>query len=265
MLKELLLLLVFSFGVYCFLIEPNRIKKEEIIVPLKNVSRELRNRTFVQISDVHFKRNSFKTKKLLKILDEIRPDYLFITGDLIGRKASNLKEFRIFVSGLRNRSRNLPIMVLGNHEHKNPKLKEFLKIIEESGIKVLRNEKEILEDNIILVGIDDPHTHHDDVSKVLPLSENYPKIILAHSPEIFRKLNLKNALILCGHTHGGQADIPLLTKLILPLAYDRHYKKGLFHKEQVFMYINRGIGETFLPLRFNSPPEITIIKFENND
>ena len=265
MMKEFLILLIFSLGIYCFLVEPNKIKKEEIIVPLENVSCSLKNRTFVQISDIHFKKNSFKIRRLLKILDEIHPDYLFITGDLIDRKTSNIEEFRAFVSELRDKSKNLPIMVLGNHEHKNPKIKEFLKIIEESGIKVLRNEKIILENNIVLVGIDDPHTHHDDFSKVLPLSQNSPKIILAHSPEIFRKLDLENALVLCGHTHGGQIDIPPLTKIILPLAYDKQYKKGLFHKDKLFMYVNRGIGETFLPVRLNSFPEITVIKLGNND
>jgi len=264
-IKEILILLIFFLSVYCFLIEPNRIKKEEITIPLENVSRDLKNRTFVQVSDIHFKKNSFKTEKLLKLLDEIHPDYLFITGDLIDGKTDNLEEFRVFVSELRNRSKNLPIMVLGNHEYKNPKSKEFLKIIKESGIKVLRNEKIILENNIVLVGIDDPHTHHDDFSKVLPLSQNSPKIILAHSPEIFRKLDLENALVLCGHTHGGQIDIPPLTKFILPLAYDKQYKKGLFVKERLFMYVNRGIGETFLPIRFNSFPEITIIKLGSKD
>ena len=265
MMKELLILLIFSLGIYCFLIEPNKIKKEEIVIPLEDVSCDLKNSTFVQISDIHFKRNSSKIKKLLKILDEIHPDYLFITGDLIDRKTDNLEEFRVFVSELRNKSKNLPIMVLGNHEYKNPKMKEFLKIVEENGIKVLRNEKVILENNIVLVGIDDPHTHHDDVSRVLPLSKTSPKIILAHSPEIFRKLDLENALVLCGHTHGGQIDIPPLTKIILPLAYDKQYKKGLFRKDKLFMYVNRGIGETFLPIRFNSFPEITIIKLGSKD
>ena len=49
-MKELLILLIFSLGIYCFLIEPNKIKKEEIVIPLEDVSCDLKNSTFVQIS-----------------------------------------------------------------------------------------------------------------------------------------------------------------------------------------------------------------------
>lgn len=265
MAKEALFVIVFGLGVYSFLIEPYLIKKEEIKVALTDIPLSVRQKIFVQISDLHFKKESLKTKKVLKLLKEIEPDYLLITGDLIDRKTKNLEGFQKFVKELVKTSKNPPLMVLGNHERENPRLKDFLRIIQAAGIKVLLNEKLILEDNIILVGIDDPHTHHDNIDKILPLPDDSPKIILAHSPEIFRKLNIKNGLVLCGHTHGGQVDIPPFTRFILPLSYDRQYKEGLFFKKDFFMYVNRGVGETFLPLRFNSLPEITIIKFESND
>lgn len=265
MIKETLVLLLFVFIFYSAFIEPRSIKKEKIAIPLKDVSSQISQMVFVQISDVHFKKSSLKAKKLIKILEEISPDYLFITGDLIDRKTKNLKDFQEFILKLAKIPKNPPLMVLGNHEHTNPKINEFLKIIEQSGIKILFNQKILLKDKIVLIGLDDPHTHHDNIEKILPVSEDVPKIILAHSPEIFRKIDLKNGIVFCGHTHGGQIDIPFFTKLILPLSYDKNYKKGLFSKDSLFMYVNRGIGETFLPLRFNSPPEITIIKFLQND
>jgi len=95
------------------------------------------------------------------------------------------------------------------------------------------------------------------------LKKDVPKILLAHSPEIFRKVkNKKIDLVLVGHTHGCQINIPFLCDFIVPLKYDKQYKRGLFKENGVYMYVNKGIGETFLPVRFNSPPEITLIELK---
>ncbi len=88
-----------------------------------------------------------------------------------------------------------------------------------------------------------------------------PKILLAHSPEIFRKVKGRDIdLVLVGHTHGGQINIPFITNLFLPLKYDKKYKNGLFRVNSTYLYVNRGTGTTFLPIRFNSFPEIALIK-----
>jgi hypothetical protein len=85
--------------------------------------------------------------------------------------------------------------------------------------------------------------------------------MLAHSPEIFRRIKSQNIdLVLTGHTHGGQVNIPFITNFFLPVKYGRKYKSGLFKEDSTYLYVNRGVGTTLLPFRFNAPPEITLIE-----
>jgi predicted MPP superfamily phosphohydrolase len=67
-----------------------------------------------------------------------------------------------------------------------------------------------------------------------------------------------------GHTHGGQLNIPFLSNFFLPVKYDKKYKKGIFKEDSKYLYVNRGVGESDLPIRFNSFPEITLIELKNN-
>jgi hypothetical protein len=91
------------------------------------------------------------------------------------------------------------------------------------------------------------------------------EILLAHSPDIASKINLDNInLILSGHTHGGQVKLPFLGAIYTNRACNSAFKfvSGLYYYQNVKVYVNRGIGTSFFPLRFLSRPEITVFKFE---
>ncbi|MBU0722770.1 metallophosphoesterase, partial [Patescibacteria group bacterium] len=78
-----------------------------------------------------------------------------------------------------------------------------------------------------------------------------------------KNINNKNIdLVLVGHTHGAMMNIPFLWKLYIPLEYDKQYKNGLFYENNIYMYVSRGIGTSFLPIRFNSLPEIAILELK---
>ncbi len=115
-----------------------------------------------------------------------------------------------------------------------------------------------------MIGVDDPHSGYDNIDKaVAEVEGNSFKVLLAHSPEIFRKITGKKInLVLAGHTHGCQVGIPLLCDLFLPLNYDKKYKKGLFEENSTYLYVSRGVGTTIVPFRLNALPEITIINFK---
>lgn len=253
---------------WAIFVEPNLVKTEEIVLAINKLPLEFENLKFVQISDVHFRSFSGKTQKILEILDKINPDFVFITGDTVDWTSKDLERLKKFCSGITKDREDRVFLVLGNHEHKNPKLKKIIQIFKESNIDVLDNDSRKLEINnrfIYLIGVDDPHSDFDDFEKASEnIEEEKPKILLAHSPEIFRRVKDKKIdIILTGHTHGCQINLPLLCDLIIPLKYDKKYKRGLFAENSSYLYINRGIGETFLPLRLNSFPEVTLIRLKN--
>jgi uncharacterized protein len=243
-------------------VEPHVISIEKISIPISAQKLDLEDVSFVQISDIHFRRFGIREQKLLTELKEIGPDYLFITGDLVDWSTKITEEFRQFLNDLAGITRQKTFLIYGNHEHRNPKMTEIGKIFEESGLRILKNENLILNEGIYLAGVDDPHLGFDNLDLALAgIPQNAPKILLAHSPEIFEKVKTENILVLAGHTHGAQINIPFLAERILPLKNEAiHYKRGLFGGENLkWLYVNRGIGCTFLPFRFNSLPEITVI------
>jgi len=88
-------------------------------------------------------------------------------------------------------------------------------------------------------------------------------ILLAHHPAFIRQAASEGIdLQLSGHTHGGQVYFPLLGAPWARSPGFRHPSRGLSHHGGTTLYINRGLGTILFPIRFLSPPEITVIKIQ---
>jgi len=260
-----ILIFVILLGLWSFFVEPKTIKTEQVSIDINNLPLSFKGVKIVHLSDLHSKNFGEREREILENLKQLNPEFVFITGDFVDWIAQDLESCQSFWKEL---SANYPqrvFGVLGNHDHRHPKFKTLRNLLKESGIEILENEtKKIEKDDcfLYLIGVDDPHEGYDDFERaVAEIKNQAPKILLAHSPEIFRKVKGKGInLVLVGHTHGGQINIPFLTDFFLPLKYDKQYKSGLFKEKSTYLYVNRGIGTTFLPLRFNAPPEITLIE-----
>lgn len=91
-------------------------------------------------------------------------------------------------------------------------------------------------------------------------ASSYPGIILSHNPDTIPLLqNYPGNLILSGHTHGGQINLPGIWQRLSELQYPE-YKSGLKKVGDKLAYINRGIGHT-MPFRWFAPPEITFFHY----
>lgn len=264
----ILLLGVLLFGYYIVIFEPSNIKIERQAITIKNLPQSFDGAKIVQLSDFHSWWSGSREKKVLEILEKLEPDFVFITGDFVDPVTKiitdrDLSSVKIFWQALAQQYENQVFAVLGNHD--TELVKNYLK---ESGIVILDNENKRLnlgKEFIFLIGVDDPWTGRDDLSKALEgIEGERPKILLAHAPEIIDKAARERIdLVLVGHTHGGQVNIPVLGGLIQPLSkYGRQYTKGLFKIDSTYLYVNRGIGTSFFPVRFDSPPEITLIELK---
>ena len=84
------------------------------------------------------------------------------------------------------------------------------------------------------------------------------KLLLAHNPVIFRRVARRGIdLTLSGHTHGGQIKVRDPEKRILP---QRRLKAGLHRRGDSQIYITRGIGTVVVPMRYQCPPEISLLE-----
>jgi hypothetical protein len=91
------------------------------------------------------------------------------------------------------------------------------------------------------------------------IDHNRVNILLSHNPDTFdRAAELGIDLSLAGHTHGGQAALEFISPQIAPSRLVTPYVAGLFQKPGGQLYVNRGIGTIFIPIRLGAPPELTV-------
>ncbi|MBW1788414.1 MAG: metallophosphoesterase [Deltaproteobacteria bacterium] len=244
--------------------DAGRIRTEIITIETEKLPRRLPSLRVVQISDVHLSAISGRelAEKIAECITRLKPDLLLSTGDLVDR-------------GLIDPGRTADLFraldapygkyaVTGNHEF-YAGLKEALSFTRDAGFRVLRNEAVTVAGAINLVGVDDPTARRygmtafpleEDILKSIP-GENLT-LLLKHQPRVNKKSLGKFDLQLSGHTHGGQI-FPF--KLIVMLAFPYH--QGFYELPgKSSLYVSRGTGTWGPPMRFLSPPEVTLIEFQ---
>ena len=273
-IKKVFLILTFLISLtallwYSLIFESNNIQVEKINIAIENLPESFDGAKIVHLTDFHSKNFGEREKKVLEILEDINPDFIFITGDFIDYRTKDINSCQEFWRKLSNQHQGKTFGVLGNHEHwiKSPDISAIKKLLEEGGISILNNEnRKIFQGDkyIYLLGVDDPDSEKDDLPKaMIGVEENIPKILLAHSPDIIDSLRGEKVdLILVGHTHGGQIRIPFVKPFWVPTKNRGKYASGLFEIGNTILYTNRGIGMTTLPIRFNCPPEIAVIELK---
>ena len=234
---------------------------ERITVKLPGLPESWRGRTAALVSDWHLGhiRNRGFVRRILRMLTGLRPDALFIMGDLFDGSAVDLDRLAGPWANF-----SLPLgsyFVTGNHEQFSSPTK-YLETVERCGIRVLNNEKIIL-DGLQIVGV-----HFRDSMNVekfrsilnqAALDRNVASILLVHTPDhlpIAEEAGF--SLQLCGHTHRGQF-FPFT--LIVSRIY-RQFAYGLNRHGNLMVYTSCGAGTWGAPFRLGSNPEIVLIHFE---
>lgn len=216
-----------------------------------------------QLTDIHA--GIFMTRdRMRRYIDQIialHPELFVLTGDYI---SNSTVFFPGFVEEMaRVRTRYGTFATLGNHEHWYGGIGYYRRLFEQSGIHLLQNEHRLIPTTggaFAVAGIDDLRWGRPDLEAALQgLEPAVPTLLLSHRPEIFPEAAGRHIpLTLAGHYHGGQV------KLSLPggdfsLAHLRTpYPEGLYRIGSSQLYVSRGIGTTFTPIRLNAPPEVNL-------
>jgi predicted MPP superfamily phosphohydrolase len=223
----------------------------------------LAGRRAVHLSDLHLDRYQPRHDRVVATIGELRPDWIFITGDLINVPEGLPHVFR-FLAGLREIA---PVFItLGNHDHySGVPIDRYCELADRHKITLLINQTTFIRTDcgeIAIVGVDDPSLHRADLSCLPPSAQNRFTLLLAHAPNILDQLENHHAvdLILCGHSHGGQWRIPGVPTFWLPPGCNGRID-GHHGEPGRRLYVNRGLGWSFLPLRLNCTPEIACIEW----
>jgi hypothetical protein len=228
-----------------------------------------------QLSDIHI--GPFMTaeeiRKYVAICNQHKPDLVVLTGDFVTWDPSTQGAVVQALAGLR-----APFGVfgcLGNHEAWTHIQESFTRLFAAAGIKILRGTRASLQshgETLNLIGVDfQSRTRmglpgaglvRQYLQGVGPLvMPDTANILLSHNPNAFdRAAELGMDLSLAGHTHGGQVTLEFIHPTLSPSRLITQYAKGWFEKRGSQLYVNRGIGTIFVPMRVGAPPEITLFE-----
>ena len=215
----------------------------------------------VQLSDLHIG-SGVPDGRIISAVREVNrlaPDLVVLTGDFVTHARDPLSR----VPQLLEPIAAPRVAVLGNHDYwSGPD--EIHNGLERIGISVLQNENTAVRLRGVdfnVIGVDDSTTQHDDVEKAFRGAGKASRLVLTHTPSSAKKLPAwEDLLCLSGHTHGGQWDVPKLTRGIYQ-AVGQPWYRGAYNVRGNQLYVNRGIGfgkGTRLP-RLNSDPELSLI------
>jgi predicted MPP superfamily phosphohydrolase len=235
----------------------------KITVP--NLPKAFSGFRIVQLTDIHcgFFMPLAIVRRLVSKVEKIKCDLIACTGDFIHEKDSLEQIDAVWQVLSRLEAPSGVFSVLGNHDHwaDTERSRYWL---DRSGQNLRHGVTSITRggERLWLAGAGDlweDHISLDDLLKNVPASEC--RIVLAHNPDTAdTRFSSAVDLMISGHTHGGQVDIPFWGTPVLPVR-NKAYSSGLkLSPKGNKVFISRGIGTAIFPVRFNCLPEVAVLE-----
>lgn len=240
--------------------EANSLSVERIEITLDRLPKRLDGVRIAHLSDIHHSpfTDLDHILEAVAVTNSLEPDLVLLTGDYVSHEPEYVAPMAEAVGALTSTFGSFAC--LGNHDHWTDA--ELVRSrLEENGIRVLVNEGIRLttgKGSFWLSGVDDYLVGKTDLKAALAGSfQHEMKLLLAHNPIIARQAARRGVdLMLSGHTHGGQVKIRSGEG---GLFAGRRMTSGLHRRQSTQIYVTRGIGTVVLPVRFQCPPEISLI------
>ena len=242
------------------LFEARHITTERVEIRTEKIPKEAGRIRIVQISDVHVGVlvRGERLAAMLRVVREAKPDLIVSTGDLVDGQLNSMAGAETQLRELKPRYGKFA--VTGNHEF-YAGFDDALEFTTKAGFKILRGEVATVAGVIALAGVDDPTSRrlgpHGNLSdrEVAAGGNGLYTILLKHQPRVERGAPGTFNLQLSGHTHNGQIfPFTLITRLYFP------FQTGNYSLANgALLHVSRGTGTWGPPVRFLSPPEVTVI------
>lgn len=289
---------------YAALVERNWFALRRFTAPvLPSGARPVR---VLHISDLHVVPGQRRKVEWVRALARLEPDFVLNSGDNLSHLhavpaaleamgplfdfpgAFVLGSNDYYVPVLKNPARYLTHRYADGSRHR-PRLPtaELVAGLRAGGWIDLDNARTLVpwgELLVDLVGVDDPHIHHDDYASVAgPRTPRADLLVgLVHAPyqRVLDAMVADGAeLLVAGHTHGGQLALPIYGALVTNCDLDTARAKGMSRwwsgaglgpgraqpssaapADAAYLHVSAGLGTSrFAPVRFACRPEATLL------
>lgn len=252
---------------YAYFIGTSFLEVKEYKIESNEIPESFNGFKVIHISDIHYGiTNKNKLENMIKKVNELKPDVIFFTGDLIDKNIKANEELKNELINLLTKL-NSPYKyaIYGNEDYNN----EFYKdIITSSDFTLLENEAKLLYYKesipIEIIGFSSIETNpsYNDINNLLEdINEtNLYRIILTHEPDSLDNfISYEPNLILSGHTLGGLVKLPFGKPLFLP-DNGKNYYEDYYEINNSKFFISNGIGTSNLSIRLNNHPSINFYR-----
>ncbi|MWV46882.1 metallophosphoesterase [Paenibacillus sp. HJL G12] len=250
-------------GGYAWLWEPRQLEVTRLTLRCPRLPAAFDGLVLAQFSDLHlgFHSRESDISQLAEAIDGESPDMILFTGDTVDSGTDALPKYLPLLSSMQAGLGKFAI--LGNHDYLvHPDY--VVEMLATAGFSVLRNEHKLVKHQggtIAVVGLDDQIMGRPDPEQGLHgVPEGLFTLLMMHEPDYADTAALYPFdLQFSGHSHGGQVRLPFLGAMLTPPG-SKKYIMGAYAigDRSMPLYVNRGIGETHLPIRFLCKPELTI-------
>lgn len=254
-------------GSYPIFIERNIVQINHYKIPIHNLPTSFHGFRLAQLTDIHlgFMVSPTFVKEIIHRTNRLGADVIVCTGDFV--QASNAVDEinQVWPILAQLNAKHGVYSILGNHDHWAD-TDRSLYWLERTGQNIRHQSKAIYQgkQRLLIGGAGDYWADELKIDDVFASSdENDCRILLSHNPDsVDTEFVTPLALVISGHTHGGQVVIPMTGAITLPVK-NKRYSSGLIATPKTQVFISRGIGWAILPVRFNCYPEIAVLELVN--
>jgi len=250
---------------YPLLIERLTVLTNEYRITVPNLPAEFSGFRIVHLSDIHHGRLMPLPfiQGIIERANALKPDLIACTGDYVYRKSRSDEIDAVWQALAQLSAPHGVWSVLGNHDHWADAARAAYWLnkngqdLRHKAVRIERNGQALW-----LAGAGDFMSDHRNLDRLLKtIPDKDFRIVLAHNPDTADSdYSRRIDLILAGHTHGGQVQIPFIGPPYLPVHNKRYVSGVVTTARGVRMFISRGIGWSILPVRFNCYPEIAVLE-----
>lgn len=268
----ILLLIILLLVIYARYEGTNGLITKEYKIETADISNSFDGIKIVHFSDLHYKRiiNKDRTKEIVDEINLINPDIVIFTGDLIDKdfdvSDEDIEDLTLLLNNINSKYGKYAI--IGNHDYVRDD--DILNdIYNNSSFVLLKNSYDIIygdnNDKLFIGGVDTYSYDKADIDKTMEYFEDNEdidyKIILVHEPDyidtITSKYNVN--LVLSGHSHNGQINIPFIKEMFLPYGSNKYYE-NYYIVNDTPLYVSSGIGESRINFRLFNRPSINFYR-----